>query len=166
MAPPSTVPKEPVPVRIFVFLHIATMFTAVAVTIGPWLLLRRVGRTGDVPAIRRTFAMALPITRFVPPLYVLGAALGVVAIFTNGFDPFQPFLLIAYALFIIATVVGAVVTEPWLKRVAQTAADSPDAAPSPELAAALGDPRMRVIDWFDPLIVLLFIFDMVVKPFG
>ena len=24
----------------------------------------------------------------------------------------------------------------------------------------------RVIDWFDPLIILLFIFDMVVKPFG
>jgi hypothetical protein len=118
-------------VRIFVFLHIATMFTAVAVTIGPWLLLRRVGRTGDVPAIRRTFAMALPITKFVPPLYVLGAALGVVAIFTNGFDPFQPFLLIAYVLFIIATVVGAVVTEPWLKRVALTAAESPDGAPSP-----------------------------------
>lgn len=152
--------------RIFVFLHIATMFTAVAVTIGPWLLLRSVGRSGDVPAIRRTFAMALPITRFIPILFGLGAALGIVAIFTNNFDPFQPFLLIAYGLFIIATVVGALVSEPWLKRVAQTSAQSPDAAPSPELAAALNDPRIRVIDWFDPLIILLFIFDMVVKPFG
>ena len=152
--------------RIFVFLHIATMFTAVAVTIGPWLLLRRVGRTRDVPAIRRTFAMALPITRFIPPLYVLGAALGIVAIFTNGFDPFQPFLLIAYALFILASVVGVVVSEPWLKRVAQTAAESPAEAPSPELSTALDDPRIRVIDWFDPLIILAFIFDMVVKPFG
>jgi hypothetical protein len=153
-------------VRIFVFLHIATMFTAVAVTIGPWLLLRRVARSGDVAAIRRTFASAAPITRFVPPLYMLGAALGIVAIFTNGFDPFQPFLLIAYGLFVLATVVGIVVTEPWLKRVTQTAAESPDAAPSPELSAALQDPKMQVIDWFDPLIILLFIFDMVVKPFG
>jgi hypothetical protein len=166
MAPPSFIPKEPVPVRIFLFLHIATMFTAVAVTLGPWLLLRGVGRTRDVPTIRRTFALALPITRFVPILYGLGAALGIVAIFTNGFDPFQPFLLIAYGLFIIATVVGAVVTEPWLKRVAKTAAESPDAAPSPELAIALDDPRIRVIDWFDPLLVLAFVFDMVVKPFG
>jgi hypothetical protein len=153
-------------VRIFVFLHIATMFTAVAVTIGPWLLLRRVGRSRDVPAIRRTFASSAPITRFVPILYMLGAALGIVAIFTNGFNPFQPFLLIAYGLFILATVVGIVVTEPWLKRVTQAAAESPDTAPSAELSAALDDPKVRVIDWFDPLIILAFIFDMVVKPFG
>ena len=41
--------------RIFIFLHIAIMFTAVAITIGPTLLLQRIGRTGDVPAIRRSF---------------------------------------------------------------------------------------------------------------
>ena len=152
--------------RIFVFLHIATMFSAVAIAIGPWLLLRRVGRSGDVPAIRRAFAAAAPITRFVPVLYTLGAALGIVAIFTNGFNPFEPFLLIAYGLFILATVVGIVVTEPWLKRVTQAAADSPDAAVSSELSAALEDPKVRVIDWFDPLIILAFVFDMVVKPFG
>ena len=103
--------------RIFVFLHIATMFSAVAVTIGTTLLLRRIGRSGDVPTIRRSFAMAAPVIRFVPPLYMLGAALGIVAIFTNGFNPFAPFLLIAYALFILATVVGIVITDPWFKRV-------------------------------------------------
>lgn len=152
--------------RIFVFLHVATMFTAVAVTIGPTLLLRRIGKSGDVPAIRSTFAMAAPIIRFVPPLYILGAALGIVAIFTNGFDPFQPFLLTAYVLFVLATVVGIVVTEPWLKRVTKASAESPDAAPSPELATALQAPAGRMLDWFDPLIILAFIFDMIVKPFG
>jgi hypothetical protein len=152
--------------RIFIFLHIATMFTAVAITIGPTLLLRRIGRSGEVPTIRRSFAMAAPVIRFVPPLYMLGAALGIVAIFTNHFDPFQPFLLIAYGLFILATVVGIVITDPWFKRVTKLAAESPDAPASPELAAALDDPRIRVIDWFDPLIILAFIFDMVVKPFG
>ena len=76
------------------------------------------------------------------------------AIFTNGFDPFQPFLLIAYALFILATVVGAVITHPWFKQVTQLAAESPDAAPSPELSAALDDPRARFTDWFDPIIIL------------
>lgn len=151
--------------RIFVFLHIAVMFTAVAVTIGPSLLLRRIGKSSDVPAIRQSFAMAAPIIRAVPILYLLGAALGIVAIFTNNFDPFQPFLLIAYVLFVIATVVGIRVTEPWFKRVIETSAQSPDAPPSPALAA-LQDPAGRFLDWFDPLIILLFIFDMVVKPFG
>jgi hypothetical protein len=59
-----------------------------------------------------------------------------------------------------------VITDPWFKRVTKLAAESPDAPASPELAAALSDPRIRVIDWFDPLIILAFIFDMVVKPFG
>jgi hypothetical protein len=153
-------------VRVFVFLHIATMFTAVTATIGPTLLLRRIGKSGDVPAIRRSFAMAAPIIKVAPALYGLGAALGIVAIFTNGFDPFQPFLLIAYGLFLLATVVGIRVNAPWFARVTQTAADSPDAAPSLELAAALEAPVARFLDWFDPLVILLFIFDMVVKPFG
>jgi hypothetical protein len=166
MSPPSTVPKEPVPVRIFLFLHIATMFSAVAGTIGPTLLLRRIGGSGDVPAIRRSFAMAAPIVKAAPALYGLGAALGIVAIFTDGFDPFQPFLLIAYGLFVLATFVGIRFNAPWFQRVAETSAQSPDAAPSPELAAALESPVARFLDWFDPLIILLFIFDMVVKPFG
>jgi len=153
-------------VRIFVFLHIATMFSAVAGTIGPTLLLRRIGKSGDVAAIRRSFAMAAPIIKAAPALYGLGAALGVVAIFANGFDPFQPFLLIAYGLFVVATLVGIRFNAPWFQRVAETSAESPDAAPSPQLAAALESPVARFLDWFDPLIILLFIFDMVVKPFG
>jgi hypothetical protein len=153
-------------VRVFVFLHIATMFTAVTLTIGPTVLLRRIGKSGDVSAIRRSFAMAAPIIKAAPALYGLGAALGIVAIFTNGFDPFQPFLLIAYGLFVLATFVGIRFNAPWFARVSEAAANSPDAAPSRELAAELESPISRFLDWFDPILILLFIFDMVVKPFG
>ena len=152
--------------RIFVFLHVATMFTAVAFSLGPTFVLRRIGRSGDVPAIRRSFALSAPIIGGIPMLFGLGAALGIVAIFTNGFNPFQPFLLVAYGLFILASIVGAVVTTPWFKKVTKLAAESPDAAPSPELSAALDDPRARFTDWFDPLIILAFLFDMIIKPFG
>ena len=152
--------------RIFVFLHVVTMFAAVAISIGPTLVLRRIGKSGDVPAIRRAFALSAPIVQAIPAVFGVGALLGVVAIFVNGFDPFQPFLLIAYVLFIIATLVGAVITTPWFKRVIQLAAESPDAAPSPELSAALDDPRARFTDWFDPLVILAFLFDMIIKPFG
>ena len=152
--------------RVFVFLHVATMFAAVAVSIGPTVVLRRIGASGDVPAIRRAFASSAPIVRAIPMLFGLGALLGVVAIFANSFNPFQPFLLIAYGLFIIASVVGAVITTPWFKKVTQLAAESPDGAPSPELSAALDDPGARFTDWFDPIIILAFLFDMIVKPFG
>ena len=153
--------------RIFVFLHVAVMFAAVAILIGPTIMLRRIGESGDVPAIRRAFALSAPIIRAIPVLFGIGALLGVVAIFTNDFNPFQPFLLIAYALFIASSVVGGAITSPWFKRITQLAAESPDAAPSPELRAALDDPRGRfTTDWFDPIIILAFLFDMIVKPFG
>lgn len=152
--------------RIFVFLHVATMFAAVAVTIGIPLLLRSIGKSGDVPAIRGSFARARPFLNAIPPLFTLGAAFGVVAIFTNGFDPFAPFLLIAYSLFIVATVIGIVVTGPWYERVGKLAAESPIERPSAELGAALAEPRMVWVDWIDRVIVLAFIFDMVVKPFS
>jgi hypothetical protein len=152
--------------RIFVFLHVAVMFAAVAISIGPTVVLRRIGASGDVPAIRRAFALSAPIVRAIPMLFGPGALLGVVAIFVNSFDPFQPFLLIAYGLFIIATVIGAVISSPWFTKVTKLAAESPDVAPSPQLTAALDDPRARFTDWFDPLIILAFLFDMIIKPFG
>jgi len=34
------------------------------------------------------------------------------------------------------------------------------------LNAVLNDPRMDWNDWFDRVIILAFIFDMIVKPFG
>jgi hypothetical protein len=151
---------------IFKFLHIATMFTAVAASIGPAYLLQRVGRKANVPTIRHIFALAAPIFKVIPILFTTGAALGIVAIFTNGFDPFEPFLLIAYVMFAMATVVGITMDAPWERRVTKLAAESPDDAPSPELTAALHDPRMALVNWFDRLIILAFIFDMVVKPFS
>jgi hypothetical protein len=153
-------------VRVIVFLHVVTMFTAVAAALGPAYLLQRISRNADVPTIRRSFALAGPIFKAIPIFFTTGAALGIVAIFTNGFDPFEPFLLIAYVLFVMATVVGITMDAPWERRVTQLAAESADEAPSPELTAALGDPRMKWVNWFDRLIILAFIFDMVVKPFS
>ncbi len=152
--------------RIFVFLHVATMFAAVAASLGPGYLLHHIGRTGDVPTIRRVFALAAPLGKAIPILFTSGAALGIVAIFTNGWNPFEPFLVIAYVMFAMAAVTGSTVNGPWQRRVTQLAAESPDDAPSPELTAALNDPRMAAIDWFDRLIIVAFIFDMVVKPFS
>ena len=152
--------------RIFIFLHIATVMTAVAFSIGPTFLLRRVADSGDVPAMRRSFAMAAPLVRIIPAVFGLGALLGIVAIFTNDYNPFEPWLLIAYVMFVLAAVVGARLTTPWFNRVLKASAESPDSGPSGELAAAVGDPLMWWVEWFDRGIVLAFLLDMVIKPFG
>ena len=152
--------------RIFVFLHVATMFTAVAAAIGPGYLLHRIGQSADVPTIRRSFALAAPVFKAIPILFTIGAALGIVAIFTNGLNPFVPFLLIAYVMFVMAAFVGARFDSPWEGLVTRLSAESPDDAPSAELAAALHDPTMKWVAWFDRLIILAFVFDMIVKPFS
>ncbi len=152
--------------RIFIFLHIATVMAAVAFSVGPTFLLRRVADSGDVPAMRRSFALAAPLIRIIPGLFGVGALLGIVAIFTSGYNPFEPWLLIAYVMFVLAAAVGARLTTPWFNRMVKASAESPDSGPSSELAAAVGDPLMWWVEWFDRAIVLAFLLDMVIKPFS
>ena len=152
--------------RIFIFLHIATVMTAVAFSIGPTFLLRRVADSEDVLAIRRSFALATPLIRLIPALFGVGALLGIIAIFTNGFNPFEPWLVIAYVMFVLAAVVGARMTTPWFNRMVKASAESPDSGPSGELTAAINDQAMHLVDYFDWFIVLAFILDMVIKPFS
>ena len=119
--------------RLFVFLHVATMFTAVAMAIGVPFLLRRIGKSGDVPAMRRSFTLAQPFIKAIPPLFGVGALLGIVAIFTNGFNPFQPFLLIPSVLFVLATVVCITNTDPWFRSIVRLSPEIRADAPFPHL---------------------------------
>ena len=63
-------------------------------------------------------------------------------------------------------VVGVTLPGAWVRRIVGLSAESPDDAPSAALSAAVHNPRMELVDWFDRLVILAFIFDMVVKPFG
>jgi hypothetical protein len=152
--------------RIFVFLHVLTMFAAVAASFGPRIVLRRAAQTGNVPTIRAVFRMAQPVGQAIPFLFVAGAILGLVAVFTNAFTPWAPWLLIGYVLFIVAMIIAARVTAPWMARVGTAAGASPDDAPSTELAAAIGEPLQELTYWIDYAVVTALIFDMIVKPFS
>ena len=66
--------------------------------------------------------------------------------------------------FILAIVVGGVVTDPWTARLGQAATASPDGGASEELRTVVGDPRAK---WGTVLlmsIVAVIVFLMVVKP--
>ncbi len=69
-------------------------------------------------------------------------------------------------MFVLAAVVGARLTTPWFNRVVKASAESPDSGPSGELTTAVGDPLMWWVEWFDRVIVLAFVLDMVIKPFS
>lgn len=139
--------------KLFVFLHIATMFAAVAIALGPEWLMHRAARSVDVPTIRGVFGMSQPLAKVIPAVFILGLIFGLIAVFTGGFDPFAPWLLLAYVLFIAAMVTGGVVSGPWQTRVYELALKSAVESPSQELAAAFHERRARAA-----------IFDMVIKP--
>lgn len=152
--------------RFFVFLHVASMVSAVAVAYGPALLMRRAAQSRHVPTIRGVFGMARSTGRFIPILFVIGLAFGLLSIFLNGFDPFRPWLLFAYVLFTIGMVDGIRVHGPYAAAVADAADKSPDATISPELRSALDSPAESIVYWVDFVVVALILFDMIVKPFG
>lgn len=145
------------------FLHIAIMFAAVALAIGGELILLRATATRNAVTIRGTFGAAAGVMRWIAPLFGLGALVGIIAALVGAFNPLAPWLIAAYVLFVFAMAIGAQVGG-WAERVGKTAAASPDDQASPELLAAIDDPRAAMLRYLNWAIVLAFIALMVFKP--
>lgn len=152
--------------RLFVFLHVLSMVTAVTLAYGPGLLVRRAIATQHVPTIRAVTGLAGSFGRLIPIFFLVGLGFAILAIITEGFNPLQPWLLIAYVLFAAGMVSGGAVTGPWVGRVHEAALASPDAVASSELRAASDDPRQQLLFYLELAIVALILFDMIVKPFS
>jgi hypothetical protein len=151
---------------IWKYLHILSMFLAVALVVGPDLLLYRTARSGEVRAIRTVFGLARPLSLAVPVAFALGLLFGFLAVFAGGFDLFAPWLVIAYVVFAIGALAGAAVVAPWQRKVAAAAATSPEGAPSPALAALLRDRKPTYAMLIDFVTVVGTLFAMVMKPFS
>lgn len=149
--------------RIFVFLHIATMFTAVAMAYGYQLLALAASRSGDVTALRGVMAAAQPIGRWIGPAFGLGVIFGVIAVFVNGFDPLAPWLIIAYVLTAIAFTWATVFTGPAVGRIGAALGQSESTEMTAELQGALRN-NFGFVVVVDLLIIVALIADMVFKP--
>ena len=149
--------------RIFVFLQVTTMFLAVASSGGAEILVHRVAATRDLPGIRTVLATYGVIARFIPVIFLIGFAFGLIAVFVEGFNPFQGWLLLAYGLFASGVAVGAIVNGGWANRLAATAAQATDAS-DPAFVAALDDRSGMIGLWAFWLITVALVFVLVVKP--
>lgn len=150
---------------VLVVLHVLTMFTAVAISQGPALMLWIAMRRGDVMAIRGVGVGYQKVGPAIGALFGIGVLFGVAAIFAGGFDPFAPWLIIAYVLTVIAFLTPRLLTVPIMMRVMAAAEESSSDAPSPALSEAIGR-AVGPIFWVDAVILVLFIVDMIVKPFS
>jgi len=143
---------------VLLYLHIATMFTAVAMAAGSSLLVLLAharGERGVVAAIT-----GLPLDRIIPPLYVAGGLFGILTAVLNGYSLVAPWLVIAYLIFAMLMVLGIVYSGPLLGQVHAVASDQ----------AGDADAFVRVMARYrlDALVSLggiaLIVADMVFKP--
>jgi hypothetical protein len=149
---------------LFKFLHILTMFLAVASAAVPEVVLHRVARSNSVPAIRVVAGIATTLGKLLPLFFVGGAVFGLLAAATGELDFFAPWLIAAYIVFIIAMATGGALTGPWAGKMAAAAQASPDGAPSAELTALIHDRNalMGSVVLMSSIVIIIFL--MVAKP--
>lgn len=148
---------------LFKFLHIATMFTAVAGTVFPEVVLHLVANTREPRTIATVAHLAERIGKVIPVFFGGGAIFGLLAALTGELDFTAPWLLATYVLFVLAVVTGLLFSDPWVARLRTAAVASGD-APSPELSAVIDEPRAKIASAWLMLTVVVVIFLMVFKP--
>jgi len=151
----------------FKYLHVVSMFFAVALAVSGEIVVRRVAQSGDVRAIRTTVEKVKPLSGPIATgLFLAGVVFGIIAALTGQIDLLRPWLIAAYIAFIVAVAIGIAITDPWVARLEQAAAASPDGAGSPELVAVVEDRRARIGAWALQGMIAFMVFLMVVKPLG
>jgi hypothetical protein len=149
---------------LFKYLHILTMFAAVAAAFVPEIWLHAIARRGDVLALRGYLPLTARVGRIIPLLFVTGLVFGLLAAWAGELDFFQPWLIGAYIIFAIAMATGALVGGPWAVRMAAAADQSGTDAPSPALTAAIHDRRGVISTTILMLAIIAIVWLMVAKP--
>ncbi len=148
----------------FKYLHIVSMFFAVALAVSGEIVVRRVAGSGDVAAIRTTTASVRPLGNLATVLFLAGIAFGIAAALAGQMDLLAPWLILSYAAFLAAMAIGILVMDPWVHRLQAAAAASAEEAPSEGLRTVIEDPLARAGTWALMILVATLVFLMVVKP--
>lgn len=148
------------------YLHLLAMITAVSAAVVPGLVLLAVARRRDVAALRGLVPLAISVRGFGPPLFVVGALFGFAAAVTGRLDPFRPWLIASYVAFSAALLTGAILGDPWARRMGRAAVASPVDTPSAELEAAIRDGRGMIASIVLASSVAVLIFLAAIKPGG
>jgi uncharacterized membrane protein len=147
------------------FLHVLVGFAAVAFLVVPGWTLEKIAHTRDVPFIRRSYRIGKINGRIGGPLALLAAILGLITAWRYGFPLTSGWLVATYVVFVLVVALGTGYHARRVNRIEALAQTSPDAAPSPELAAAIDDPLSVPANWTSLVLWILLIWLMVAKPF-
>jgi hypothetical protein len=154
-------------IHLWLFLHIALIFSGITVGYGTTLMLRIAYRSGQVGVMRGVGYAAGKVGPAIPILFVAGGIFGLITGVATGTDLLAPWLLIAYVLFVIAMLIGIFENAATGRKLGPLLMAADVTQPIPEAVRELFDsPRARYLLVIDALLPFLFVFDMVVKPFS
>jgi hypothetical protein len=154
------------PALVLLFFHITTMITAVTISYGPGTVLFLAVRAQRFDQARLLIVAMAPFERLIPAFYVVGGLFGLATALSSGFNLLAPWLVIAYVLWIIAMATGGAVHARYHQGLQRQFAGVVEGPISDELALAIADPRERSAAIVDYVVIVLLLFDMVVKPFS
>jgi uncharacterized membrane protein len=148
------------------FLHIVCMVGAVAVAVGGDLFRNAILRRGEAQAIRHAFAVERRLGNWVFfPLFLAGAAFGVVAALRFAWDLTAPWLLVSYGLVVAVFVNGLAYMEPHTRRMA-AAAERDDEISISQLHELIHSPRTWLASGINLALWLALLFTMTFRPLG
>jgi uncharacterized membrane protein len=151
---------------ILLFLHISLMFAGIAITIGPALVMRMAERSGQMALVRGVALASKPIGPAIPILFISAGIFGLLTAVNVGYNLLAPWLVIAYALFLVLLITGAGVSRTFLPRLVPLVQNAPDGGLTEPVRALFAEPRYRLVNALDYIVILALIYDMVAKPFS
>ena len=143
------------------FLHVGSMFLATALAVGPSVLLYLIARSGDLAAIRRSFAHTTSVFRVGAAFYGLGLLFGFLAALNGQIDLTASWLITAYVL-VGVLIVFNLGFERWTKRIERASEDHADSRADLDAAIRARAPVYALTGMV--LLTILIVFVMVVKP--
>jgi hypothetical protein len=153
--------------ELWLFLHLAFIFTAITVGYGVTLMLRVGYMSGQVGVLRGIGFAAGKLGPAVGPLFIVGGIFGLITGIATGTDLLAPWLVIAYVLYAIAMAIGIFENAAVGRKLGPLLMAADVAQPMPAAVRELFDsPRARYLLVIDLVIPFLLVFDMVVKPFA
>jgi hypothetical protein len=102
----------------------------------------------------------------VPVFFVSAGLLGLLTAIVFPYPLTAPWLLISYVLFGIAMFLGAVPGRRWGMELGALLASTPDGPTTPEIRAMFDGQRVVATTIVEITVLVLLVFDMVVKPFS
>jgi hypothetical protein len=153
------------PFVVFKYLHIVSMFFAIALAVSTELVVRRVAGSGDARAIATTVARVRPLGNLSTVFFLAGIGFGIVAALTGQMNLLAPWLVLSYVAVAGAFAIGMLITDPWVSRLESAATAGADGS-SADLAAVVAEAPARIGTWMLMALIATLVFLMVVKPFA